>query len=290
MNTEIIRGYYNQDALRGSFNQLARQTFDGLDFEAWYRDGYWSECYDPHSIVIDGKVVANVSVNFMDFFWNGQRKHFIQLGTVMTAEGFRNQGLIRQIMDGIEEEFGQKADGIYLFANDSVLDFYPKFGFKKVMEHCYTKPFSIPEGSSAIRISMQEQGERKRLEDAMRRSVSYSRFRMVDNDNLIFFYLTGPLRDCVYYDCRHDAYVIAQIEKEVLTVHDIFSEKKYPVDDILAAFGRGIRLVRFGFTPIDAEGCEVEAYREEDCTLFVKGTELEDFEKDKVIFPTLSHA
>ncbi len=124
----------------------------------------------------------------------------------------------------------------------------------------------------------------------MRRSVSYSRFRMADNDNLIFFYLTGPMQDCVYYDDRHDAYVIAQIEKEVLTVHDIFSEKQYPMDDILAMFGRDLRQVRFGFTPACAEGCTVEAYREEDCTLFVKGAGLEDLEKDKVIFPTLSHA
>ncbi len=85
MNTEIIRGYRNQDELRGSFNQLARETFDGLDFEGWYQDGYWSDRYNPHSIVIDGKVAANVSVNFMDFLWNGHRKHFIQLGTVMTA-------------------------------------------------------------------------------------------------------------------------------------------------------------------------------------------------------------
>ncbi|MDE7285724.1 MAG: GNAT family N-acetyltransferase, partial [Lachnospiraceae bacterium] len=114
MNTEIIRNYRNQNELRCSFNQLACKTFDGLDFEEWYQNGYWSERYDPHSIVIDGKVVANVSVNFMDFLWKGQRKRFIQLGTVMTQEGFRNQGLIRQIMNEIEKEYGQKVDGIYL--------------------------------------------------------------------------------------------------------------------------------------------------------------------------------
>ncbi|MDE6185196.1 MAG: GNAT family N-acetyltransferase, partial [Lachnospiraceae bacterium] len=254
MNTEIIRNYRNQNELRCSFNQLACKTFDGLDFEEWYQNGYWSERYDPHSIVIDGKVVANVSVNFMDFLWKGQRKRFIQLGTVMTQEGFRNQGLIRQIMNEIEKEYGQKVDGIYLFANDSVLDFYPKFGFKKAMEYCYTKPFFTSRGSSVVQISMQERTERKNLEDAIGRSVSYSRFRMVDNDNLIFFYVTGPMQDCVYYDCRHDAYVIAKAEGHVLTVHDMFSKRKCPMDDLLASFGKEIRQVRFGFTPINAEG------------------------------------
>lgn len=290
MKTEIIRNYRNQDGLRDSFNRLARKTFDGLDFEAWYQDGYWSGRYDPHSIVIDGKVAANVSVNFIDFVWNEQRKHFIQLGTVMTAEGFRNQGLIRQIMNEIDKEYGQKADGIYLFANDSVLDFYPKFGFRKAMEYCYTKSFFTTQDSSVVQISMQDGAQRKKLEDAMRRSVSYSRFRMVDNDNLIFFYVTGPMQDSVYFDDRHDAYVIANIEGDVLTVHDIFTEIKYPMDDILASFGKDIRQVRFGFTPLNAEGCTVEVFKEEDCTLFVKGVGFEEFEKDKVIFPTLSHA
>ena len=290
MNTSIINSYRNQDNLRRSFNTLAAKTFDGLDFETWYQNGYWSDRYNPYSIVIDEAVVANVSVNTIDFMWNGERKHFIQLGTVMTEERFRNQGLIRQIMNKIDQDYEQTVDGIYLFASDSVLNFYPKFGFRKATEYRYTKPFSTSQACSIAQIPMKNKEDWNKLESAMRQSVSYSRFDMLNNDNLIMFYVTGFMQDNVYYSEEYDTYVIAEIDKDTLTVHNIFSVKKYPLDDILSAFGPDIRQVILGFTPIDAEGYSICAFREEDCTLFIKGRGLDDFEQDKLFFPTLSHA
>ena len=59
---KIIKNYRDNEQLRHSFNELAMKTFD-IDFEDWYQNGYWTDRYNPHSIVIDGKVVANVSVN-----------------------------------------------------------------------------------------------------------------------------------------------------------------------------------------------------------------------------------
>lgn len=290
MNNPIIKNYRDQNDLRHSFNALAEKTFGGLSFEEWYQNGYWGDRYNPCSIVIDGKVTANVSINLIDFMWNGQRKHFIQLGTVMTEEHFRNRGLIRQIMEEVDKEYGRTIDGMYLFANDSVLDFYPRFGFRKVMEYRCTKPFSTAQECCAVPVPMQSRNDWHKLEDIMRQSVPYSRFNMVDNDNLIMFYLTSFMQDNVYYDRKHDAYVIAEIEEDTLTVHNIFSREKHPVDDILMAFGRNIRQIVLGFTPMDAEGYTVSAFREDDCTLFVKGSGFDAFEDDKVIFPTLSHA
>lgn len=290
MNTNIFKNYRGQDGLRHNFNKLAGQTFEGLDFEPWYQNGYWGDQYNPHSIVVDGEVIANVSVNLIDFLWNGNRKHLIQLGTVMTREGFRNQGLIRQIMREIDKEYSQAADGIYLFASDSVLNFYPKFGFRKAMEYCCTKPFSTSQERSVIQIPMKTKADRKMLEDAMGRSVSYSRFDMAGNNNLIMFYVIGPMRDSVYYDPKHDTYVIAETDKDTLIIHNIFSEKKHPLDDIFASFGRKTKRVALGFTPAETEGYTISEYKEEDCTLFVKGAAFDAFDKDKLIFPTLSHA
>ncbi len=66
---EVIKNYRRDDALRASFNALAGKTF-GIDFEDWYQNGYWTDAYNPHSIVIDGKIAANVSVNHTDFVWS----------------------------------------------------------------------------------------------------------------------------------------------------------------------------------------------------------------------------
>ena len=38
----IIKHYREDAALRKSFNELAEATF-GLNFENWYRMGYWTE-------------------------------------------------------------------------------------------------------------------------------------------------------------------------------------------------------------------------------------------------------
>lgn len=290
MGENIITSYRDQNNLRHSFNTLAGKTFEGLDFEAWYQNGYWSDRYNPYSIAIGGEIAANVSVNTIDFIWNSERKHFIQLGTVMTEEHFRNQGLIRQIMNKIDQDYTKTSDGIYLFANDSVLDFYPKFGFRKAIEYRYTKPFSTLQPCSMVQIPMRNKNDWGSLENAMRQSVPYSRFHMIDNDNLIMFYVIGFMQNNVYYSKEYDTYVIAEIEEDTLIVHNIFTKKQYPMDDILALFGLGIRQVILGFTPVDADGYNVCAFKEEDCTLFIKGNGFDNFEQDKLIFPTLSHA
>lgn len=83
--------------------------------------------------------MANVSVNIIDIEIQEQVKRYIQIGTVMTDCNYRNKGLSRKLMDKILQDWKDKCDAIYLYANDSVLDFYPKFGFIKAMEYQYSK-------------------------------------------------------------------------------------------------------------------------------------------------------
>ena len=144
---KIVKDYRDNAVLRHSFNELAKKTF-GLDFEDWYQNGFWNDHYNPYSIVEDNRVLANVSVNKTDMILNETKpteqrtlKHFLQLGTVMTEESCRNRGYIRILMEQIEKDY-TKQDGIYLFANDSVLSFYPKFGFNKALEYQYSKEIS----------------------------------------------------------------------------------------------------------------------------------------------------
>lgn len=286
---DVIRNYRNDNVLRTSFNELAKKTFD-LDFEDWYQNGYWGENYAPYSIVIDGRIAANVSVNKTDFIWNGERKHFIQLGTVMAEETHRNQGLIRQIMGEIEREHEQDADGIYLFANSSVLDFYPKFGFKKAVEFQYEKQVSINNDRSMIKISMEDKNAWNELEEVIKNSVCYSSFEMVDNSSLLMFYVTKFMKENVFYDAGLDVYVIAEIDDGNLLIYNVFSKKQVELKRIIEAFGREIKRVTLGFTPIDKTGYLILEIKEEDTTLFLKGKGFDLFEKDRLMIPLLAHA
>jgi len=147
----IYKCNYKEDiTLRNSFNSLTEKTY-GFNFEQWYEDGYWGDKYIPYSLLDGDKVVSNVSVNIMDFLILGEQKRYVQIGTVMTDEDYRGQGLCRALMEIVLKEWENKCDLIYLFANDSVLDFYPKFGFNVCDEYQYSINKTKEDKSEKIR-------------------------------------------------------------------------------------------------------------------------------------------
>lgn len=285
---EIVKHYRHNKALRDSFNALAEATF-GLNFESWYQNGFWGDDYDPYSIVIDGKVVANVSLNRVDMIICGQRKRIYQLGTVMTAPEYRNRGLIRSIMAQIEEDT-RDADGIYLFANDSVLDFYPKFGFRKEKEYVYSKE-TIQTGACRMEnIPMDSAAGWARLSEAMAENTFAPACYMAENPGLVFFYVSQFMQSCVYRDSETGAFVVAELEDGELVLHNVFSAAPVCLDAIIAAFGSEVKQVTLGFTPADTAGYTCREHHEEDCTFFVKGEAFQNFADAKLRIPTLSHA
>lgn len=286
---KVIKNYRDNAELRNSFNELAKKTF-WLDFEDWYQNGYWTYRYNPYSIVMDGKVVANVSVNRTDFEWNGSILHFIQLGTVMTDENYRNQGLIRLIMEEIERDYKGKADGIYLFANNEVLNFYPKFGFATAKQYEYVKEVNVENSATAKKIPMNEKAQWDKLENLIKNGYRQSAFEMADNSELNMFYITKFLQDNVYYceDC--DAYVVAEIEEGELIINMVISDKEQDLNHIVDCFGSEIHSVILGFTPKDTTGFTMREMDPDDRMLFVKGSGFDKFEADKLMFPLLAHA
>lgn len=286
---EVIKDYRRDDALRASFNALAGKTF-GIDFEDWYQNGYWTDAYNPHSIVIDGKIAANVSVNHTDFVRKGERLRLIQLGTVMTGEEYRNRGLIRQIMETIEADYADKADGIYLFANDSVLDFYPKFGFREAQEYQYDKTLHTRRERTMERVPMERKEDWDKVERAVKESVCNGAFDQAGNSSLIMFYLTKYMRENVYCEKNLEVYVVAETEGKSLLLHQVFSRREADLAKVTAAFGKEIERVSLGFTPKNPEEFECSLLKEEDTTLFVKGKAFDDFDRERMRFPVLARA
>lgn len=284
----IIKHYHGDDALRKSFNRLAESTF-GLNFESWYQNGFWGENYTPYSMLQDGEIVANVSVNRTDMVIGDQTRRLYQLGTVMTREDVRNRGYIRAIMQEIDKDIGD-ADGVYLFANDSVLDFYPKFGFSRGTEHVFSRGVQQSGPCRMTRIPMDSAERWNRLRTAMDASAPQSACCMAGNPDLIFFYVSQFMQDCVYLDERTGTWAIAEIDDGTLTLHNVFSPQPISLDVVISAFGSGITQVVLGFTPLDTDGFACEALCEEDCTFFVKGRAFGDFGAKKLRIPSLSHA
>ena len=192
--------------------------------------------------------MANVSVNTTNILWNGEKKHFIQLGTVMTEEAYRNKGLIRRIMEEIEVDYKEKIDGMYLFANDEVLTFYPKFGFEKAVEFQYAKQVCNAGSSTMKQIPMHEKKAWTELETAINNNRFYGQFDMVDNSGLFLFYVTKFMQENVYYDKMLDTYVIGELEEGELFIHNVFSNNEVVLEDVIKAFGQEVKQVILGFS------------------------------------------
>lgn len=284
----IVKNYRDDAQLRGSFNELAKATF-GLDFEPWYQKGFWTDCYNPYSVVLDGKIVANVSVNKTDMIIDGERRKLYQLGTVMTDKAHRNRGYIRAIMAEIEKDTAD-ADGVYLFGGDNVLEFYPKFGFVQGTEHLYTKKVMQGGACTMARVRMDGPAGWCRLSVAMEYSKFETACTMADNPGLIFFYAAQFMQDCVYYDKGLDAWAIAEMEDGALMLHNVFAPAGVTLENVIAAFGEGVKQVTLGFAPKEAAGFDCAPYHEEDCTFFVRGAAFDDFAAKKLRIPSLSHA
>ena len=296
----MIKKIYKDDcSALDSFNELTRNTF-GFDFVEWHKAGHFSEMYVPH-VVLDGeKVVSNVSVNRMQFDVGGKIKNYIQLGTVMTDAAYQGRGLNKKIMDSVLREYADKADGIYLFGNDSVLDYYPKFGFVPCEEYEYYFAYDS-KGEAAPyemeKVDMSDKAQADKVYTLMENYCSNPEVSnendamyMSENLNLYHFWMDTAYKNNIYYLPECKAYVVAAVEDGKLYLHQIIGKDKVEPKRIARAFGEGFFEVVFGFTPVHKEGLSVRIHKEEDCTLFILGEDLKCVQEKRMMFPILSHA
>lgn len=294
---KYVTNYKDNGSIRAALNRLTRDTF-GFDFESWYQNDYWKDdMYMPHSLMDGERMVANVSANRMEFVISGEIKHFIQIGTVMTAKDYRGQGLGRYLIEKVIDTYRDECDGIYLFGNDSVLDYYPKFGFEVSKEYIYKKQLLVDENREKsplnqnyiefIKIENPSNEDRKKFFDYVRHAVSNDGMTM-RNVGLMGFYL-HDMED-VYYSGSLDMYVVADIKDNTLHLNCIIAKKTVELNDILESFVGVADTVILDFTPSNKSGFEVVEFEEEDCTLFYIGEELKRIEREQLHFPSISHA
>lgn len=288
MTYRLEKDVCNQENLRNGFFILAKKVFD-LDFEPWYQNGFWTEKYCPYTFFDGEKAIANVSVNQCDFMVNGVLKHYIQLGTVMTDPSYRKLGLSRKLMEEIEKDFEGKIDGFFLFANDSVLDFYPRFGFKKKKEYHFEKEVTLQGNSKLQQVPMHTKDDFQKMQGIILKSAVNGPFMFRNNSELDMFYLSQFMNENIFYLPEQNAYVIAEIEEDTAVIWDIFSEEKADLSKIIEGFGKEIKKVILLFTPDDSEGFERVEHHEDDTTLFIRG-EIEQDWKEEGMFPPLCHA
>lgn len=290
---DLISDYMRDDNCRHMLNELARKTF-GIDFESWVTEGYFEGDYIPYSFVDEGRIVSNVSANRMKFMQNGSERYYIQIGTVMTDEDYRKQGLAAKLMKHVIEEYEHECDGIYLFGDLSASEFYRKMGFEVVNQYRYyvkdefCKSDKTKERFKPIK-DMGDEIKKKYLE-LVRSSASHSSFEQINKYGLQMFYTAGL--DEVFYADDIDCFIVKD-QDECVVLQSVLCREKISLADVVQRIDPEDHKLRLGFTPLDADMgiCVSEVYDGgEDYRLFYRGKELESIERDKLYFPDLSHA
>lgn len=286
MKFEIRKNVMPDPAARQSFDALARQVFD-LSFESWYQSGYWTESNLPYTLLSQGTALANVSVNRLEVLLGGKRRRYIQLGTVMTRAGCRGQGLAKRLMEEVLRDWTNQCDGMFLFANETVLDFYPKFGFRRETQYQYTLPVPTARGG-ARKLSVDSPQDLALLRACYERGNPFSALQVVHNFGLLMFYCGSFLKDCVYYIPQQEAVAIARQEGPVLQCMDIFGGSQ--LEEILTQVAApGTEYAALGFTPTGSVACRAEPISDDSDALFVLAGKENPFSRQKLHFPDLFH-
>ena len=278
---------------RQMLNELTRKTF-GFDFNWWVNGGYFEGDYIPYSFVEDCKIISNVSANMMRFKQNGKVKNYIQIGTVMTDESHRKQGLAAKLMKHVAEKYEKDFDGIYLFGDLSALEFYQKCGFKILNQYRYTviEDYCIRDTWKEGFKAAKDLGSdiRKKYLDLVRNSAPHSSFEQINKYGLQMFYTAGF--DNVYYAGDIDCFIVLD-EDDGVVLQSVLCREKTSLSDVLQRIDLNGQKCRLGFTPFneDKDKCVAEKYDgADDYRLFYRGSDLESVERDGLYFPDLSHA
>ncbi len=311
MSLKLMKNIMPKDSLRQSFNALVMKTF-GFSFEEWYQAGYAGH-YLPYTLFDGERAVANVSVNRMELFFEGKVHHYIQLGTVMTDEAYRRRGLSGMLMKEVIKDWKTQCEGIFLFANQGVLDFYPKFGFLRCAQMQYRIIFNeksdnranlqSAEPKQAVswrKLDIEKEQDRKQLEHCYVKGNPFSSLQVIQNFNLLMFYGMSLMKDCIYYSREYDAVVIAQQEGEVLQCYEVFCDAgAYGLPELLETISpMGTESVILNFTPdrlTESEArkravtFESSIVEDEDDALFVLGDKGNIFQSGTLYFPVISH-
>ncbi len=297
----LVKDYMNNETMRHALNELTEKTFY-FNFESWVKNGYFEGDYIPYSFEEDGKIISNVSVNRMHFIQNGAKMYYIQIGTVMTAEERRNQGLAGKLMENVIEEYEDKCDGIYLFANLSALGFYRKLGFEERMQYRYRLKDNVradiqesklteEHSNGFVKLISSDVTAKEAYCEAVRNSVENGAFEQENKYGLQMFY-TAELEN-VYYARDIDCYAVMDMNGDAITLHSVISKNSISLEKVISEINASYKELILGFTPAKDEADMFESALfdgEDDYRLFCMGRELESIEKEKLYFPTFSHA
>jgi len=227
------------------FDNLIQETF-GFSFSPWFALKLWDERYESYSIIENGKMLSNVCIYKSEMIVLGETVRANQFGAIATRKSARGRGLARLLMEHVLSLYPDTL--AYLAANSSVIDFYPRFGFKQIQIY-------KPEIAAKIN-NDSDKAVKYKLNDPTFMSLLNARgdhSKMLDCINaqpIQMFHLIMEYADDIYYLPSLDVVVIAEQDGNRLFLADVIAKKPVAFELLKQALPfEGIETVAFGFCP-----------------------------------------
>jgi len=287
--------------LHAALDDLLQETF-GFTLAGWRALGHWTADYTCWALVEEGRALANAGVYRMEMRVSGETQAWMQIGAVATRRARRGEGLSRRILDEILARHPNTP--FFLFANDSVVDFYPRFGFRRLPDHqprlalqprlfqprqdCgWNSPAGGPGAGEWLAMRKLAADDPAVTRYLNGRAVFSNRLDCANAAPVNWFHLLGEYADCIYEIPALDALIVARQNGERLSLVDVVALRPLAFAELAPCLGfAGVREIRFGFNPdglgVDYEMVETE---EEDATPIFGRGEMQD--EGRWMFPLM---
>ena len=267
MMIKMTSGVLYTEEYGEQLNDLILEAFH-FSFDKWHEKKVWDDDFERYSIIENGVMLAQISVFKMKMLINGKKKEVLQLGGVATREEYRGKGLSREIMEHILAKYPDTP--AFLHGGNSVVDFYPKFGFKPFQ---YKQPY--------IECKLHNQGEMIKLDIKdpkvdmyLKERNQYSKILDCLNQYSIdWFHLLYSFENNIYEIPQLDLMFVAKQKDNRLMIYDIVAKRNVTFEEIAPHLCfEGVHIIEFDFNP-DWLGFnyKMREYKIDDCNPFVRG-------------------
>ncbi len=250
---KIISGYQNNHSNRNEFYKFISIVFPGISFKEWFEKGFWTKKYIPYSITKNDEIISNVCVTMMDVLVHGQKKKAIQIGAVGTIPEYRNQGLSRKLMKIVLAKYLNKVDFFFLYANESVLDYYPKFGFKSIEEYQFTSHLhDVNRKNVARRLKLNNSSDLKLIRKLINKRILVTKeFGATQYTAVTWWHILNTFRNDLHYLKEFDTIVIKKEDNGTLHIYDIICKDRINIDKVISKIGksRETKTIKYYFPP-----------------------------------------
>lgn len=276
---QILFNSGNNKEYQHLLNNLLKDIF--LDFQFWYDLDLWDKSYESYAFIENGEIISNICVFKTKIMFEEKQYSALSVGAVATKKEYRGKGLSRKLMEHIIEKY--EGLPMYLFANEGVIDFYPKFGFKRIYEKLPVYECKIDNKICVTKLQYND----PKVWDYIYKRVNYSKkFDCFNTESVNIFHLYwGYLKDCIYELPEIDTLVIAKQNGTTLKLIAVFALRDVSFSELVRHLPFcNVKKIEFDFMPYWSDiNYVMEEYKTD--PLFVRGVscDLGDFK-----FPELS--